>query len=86
MFGGKFPDITPIQVVAVVGSVIAILVAYGVNLSTAQQDSIMDLVKIVAPLLVVGDAAVRGARNYRAAKVESAKAINGAPVPRQPGE
>jgi hypothetical protein len=62
------PDITPAQVVAVVGAVIAILVAYGVDLSAAQQDSIMNLVSILAPVLIAGDATVRAARNYRAAK------------------
>lgn len=68
MFSGKMPDITAAQVVAIVGSIIAMIVAYGVDLSQSQVDTILDFVKVIAPVLIGGDAALRASRNYRAAK------------------
>lgn len=64
----RFPSITAAQVVAIVGAIIATAVAFGVDLSQSQQDTIINLVSILAPVLIAGDATVRAARNYRRAK------------------
>jgi prolipoprotein diacylglyceryltransferase len=69
MLKGNMPDITAAQIIAVVGSLIGVIVAFGVDLSAVQQDAIMDVVKIVAPVLIAGDAVIRTGRNYRAARV-----------------
>ena len=56
------PDITPAQALAVVGAVIGVLVAAGLPLSQALQDSIIQLVTVIAPILLVSDAIVRHGR------------------------
>ncbi len=56
------PDITPAQVLAVVGAVIGVLVAAGLPLSQSLQDSIIQLVTVIAPILLVSDAVVRHGR------------------------
>ncbi len=61
--GGRFPDITLAQVVAVVGSLFGLLVAFGIDVSQAKQDSIVDFIKVVAPVLIASDAALRIGRN-----------------------
>lgn len=63
IFRGLRPDITPAQVVALVGSVVALLVSFGVDLSAEQRDSILTLVGILAGLLLVSDAGLRVGRN-----------------------
>ena len=50
MFHGQMPDITPAQVLAVIGNVIAVAVAFGVHLSKGQEDAIL----AVAGLFLVG--------------------------------
>jgi 3-keto-L-gulonate-6-phosphate decarboxylase len=64
----KSPDITPAQIVAVVGAVIAVAVAGGLNISQDLQDSIIRLVSILAPILIAGDAVVRHGRATGSAK------------------
>lgn len=59
----KLPDITPAQIVAIAGSLFAVLAAAGLPLSQALQDSIIDLVTVVAPVLLVGDAVIRHGRS-----------------------
>ncbi len=56
------PDITPAQVLAVVGAVIGVLVAAGLPLSQSLQDSIIQLVTVIAPILLISDAAIRHGR------------------------
>lgn len=56
------PDVTPAQMIAIVGSIIAVLVAGGLPLSQDLQDSIIRLVTVVAPILLVSDAAIRHGR------------------------
>ena len=56
------PDITPAQALAVVGAVIGVLVAAGLPLSQALQDSIIQLVTVIAPILLISDAVVRHGR------------------------
>lgn len=66
----KTPDITPAQVVAVVGSVIGALVAFGVDITQAQTDAVLQLVTVVAGVLIAGDAVVRHGRATGTAKKE----------------
>ena len=40
MFSGPMPNITPAQIVAVIGNVIAVAVAFGLHLSKQQEDEI----------------------------------------------
>lgn len=63
MFGGLRPDVTPAQLIAVVGSIIGVAVAFGLDISDRQQDAILNLVAIVSGSLIGGDAVLRGARN-----------------------
>jgi multisubunit Na+/H+ antiporter MnhB subunit len=58
----KTPDITPAQIVAVVGAVIAVLVAFGVDLSKEQVDAVIQAVAVIAGVLIAGDAVVRHGR------------------------
>jgi hypothetical protein len=58
----KTPDVTPVQAVALVGAVLAVAASFGFDLSQQQQDSIMQLVSIVAGLLLAGDAVIRHGR------------------------
>ncbi len=57
------PDVTPAQLVAIVGSILAVIVAFGLDLSQDKQDSIIQLVTILAPLIVGGDAVIRHGRS-----------------------
>ncbi len=58
----KTPDITPAQLIAIVGSVLGLVVAAGLPLSDALQAQIVDLVQILAPILLGADAAIRAGR------------------------
>jgi prolipoprotein diacylglyceryltransferase len=58
----KTPDITPAQIIAIVGAIIGVAVAAGLNISKDLQDSIIRLVTILAPVLIVGDGVVRHGR------------------------
>lgn len=58
----KTPDITPAQIIAVVGAAFAVLVAGGLPLSQDLQDAIIRLVTILAPILIVGDSVIRHGR------------------------
>lgn len=59
----KMPDITPAQIVAVVGAIIGVLVSSGVDMTQQLQDAILNLVTILSSALVVGDAVVRHGRS-----------------------
>jgi hypothetical protein len=58
----KTPDITPAQAVAVVGALLAVAASFGFDLSQQQQDSVMQLVSIVAGVLLAGEAVIRHGR------------------------
>jgi hypothetical protein len=58
----KTPDVTPAQMVAVAGAIVAVAAAFGFDLTQQQQDAVMQLVSIVAGLLIAGDAVVRHGR------------------------
>jgi len=64
----KTPDITPAQVVAIVGAVLAVAASFGFDISQDSKDSIMQLVTVLASALLVGDAAIRHGRATGAAK------------------
>lgn len=57
------PDITTAQVVAIGGAVLGVAVAAGLPLSKELQDSIIQLITVLAPLLLIGDAAIRNGRS-----------------------
>ena len=58
----KTPDITPAQIVAVVGACLAVAASFGFDIWQDSKDSIMQLVSVLASVLIVGDAAVRHGR------------------------
>lgn len=64
----KTPDITPAQIVALVGSAIALLSAFGLPLSQEQSQAILNFVQVVAPVLLASDAVIRFGRAMMAAK------------------
>ena len=59
----KTPDMTPAQYVAITGAILGVLVAGGLDISQELQDQIMNLITVLAPLLVVGDATIRHGRS-----------------------
>lgn len=58
----KTPDVTPVQMVAVAGALLAVAASFGFDVTQQQQDAIMQLVSIVAGLLLAGDAVIRHGR------------------------
>jgi hypothetical protein len=58
----KTPDVTPAQIVTVVGAGIAMAVAFGAPVSKDQSDAIMDFVTVTGPVLLGADAIIRAAR------------------------
>jgi hypothetical protein len=58
----KTPDLTPAQIVAILGSVLTLAVSFGVDISQAQQDALLQCVGLIAGALIVGDAVVRHGR------------------------
>lgn len=57
------PDLTPAQIIAVVGAALGVLVAGGLDISNDLQDSIIQLVTVLAPLLLASDAVIRHGRS-----------------------
>lgn len=57
------PDISVAQVVAVVGAVLGVLVAAGLDISKDLQDAIISLITVLAPVLIAGDALIRHGRS-----------------------
>ena len=62
MFGGQMPNITAAQIVAIVGNAIAVAVAFGVTLSTQQQDALIALAGSLGAILVLSDSHLRSKR------------------------
>lgn len=65
------PDITKAQVAAVAQALLAVVVAFGVNITEEQSVALLGLSGIVAAVLTLADAAIRRGR---------AKALGGTPV------
>ncbi len=59
----SLPEISTAQIVAVVGSVLGVLVAAGLDVSKELQDSIISLVTVLGPVLIAGDALIRHGRS-----------------------
>lgn len=59
---GRMPDITPAQLVAIVGAVIAVAVSFGANISREQQEAILGLTAAICAVLFAADAHVRSNR------------------------
>lgn len=56
------PDITKAQLIALVQAILAVVVAFGVNLSQAQQTALLGLAGAVAIVLPMADAIIRNGR------------------------
>lgn len=85
LLSGLKPDITPAQIVAfLIAGVPHLLVLLGVDLS-AEQDSALDKLLMLAGALIGGDVLLRGARNAANAKIEAA-ALTPVPSPVQVGQ
>jgi hypothetical protein len=67
LISGLSPDITPAQLVAIVGNVIAVAIAFGAHITKQQQDAILALVGALGAFLIASDAHVRGRRSQAAA-------------------
>jgi hypothetical protein len=66
------PDITPAQIIAVVGAVLGVAVAGGLDISQDLQDKILNLITVLAPILLVADAGIRHGRATGSANKDSA--------------
>jgi hypothetical protein len=57
------PDVTKVQIIALVQAVIGLLAAFGLDLSKAQSEAILELTGQLGVALILADAALRGMRN-----------------------
>lgn len=64
------PDVTKVQIIAFVGSLLALLTAFGLPLTEGQEQAIIDLVEKTAPLAIAADAVIRFGRSKHLAKPE----------------
>ena len=71
---GTRPDITTAQIVAIVGNVIAVAIAFGAHITKQQQDAILALVGGLGAFLIASDAHLRGRRAHASAVRELATA------------
>jgi hypothetical protein len=82
IFVGQMPDITPAQIIGVVGNVIAVAVAFGVPIDAGQRDAILALAGAFGAILVASDAHLRGRRANAVAMHQAAVvAATTAPAP-----
>lgn len=58
----RTPDLTPAQVVSIVGSVLALAIALGAPISHEASSAILGLVTVLAPVLLGADAVIRHGR------------------------
>lgn len=77
------PDFTRAQLVAIVQAVIAVAVAFSVNLSSGQQYALVGLAAVIAGILIPSDVKLRGNRASNADKIAEAKAAAPPPAPRR---
>lgn len=63
MISGPMPDITPAQIAAIVGWVVAQLVAFGLVSQEREQLAVSIGATVLAGVLKVADAYLRGKRN-----------------------
>ena len=67
------PSITSAQVGAVIAQVIAVAVAFGVDLDTAQQSSLLGLSGIIAIAIIWADQQIRKNRAQNAEAINATK-------------
>lgn len=65
------PDVTKVQIVAIVQPVIATAIAFGVPITDAQSVALMSLAGAVSSFLVLADALIRSGRSRALANPES---------------
>jgi hypothetical protein len=63
----KRPDVTPAQIVGLIGSALALIVAFGVDLSADQQAAVIDFAGKAVAALFGSDALIRFGRSRIAA-------------------
>jgi hypothetical protein len=61
---GRIPDITPAQVIGILGAVLAVAISFGVDISREQQEAILALAAAVAAILFAADAHLRTRRAH----------------------
>lgn len=66
----RMPDVTPVQIVAVIGAAITIAVVFGVSITTEQREAILAFVGVIASVLLHSDAKIRNGRAAIAAAGE----------------
>ncbi|WP_217923766.1 hypothetical protein [Miltoncostaea oceani] len=86
MLGLKTPDITPAQVVAVVGAILGVLLAAGLDISDDLRDAIILLVTVLAPTVIGGDAVIRNGRAKAAAAAAAPVNVEIDGIPSDPHE
>lgn len=59
----KTPDMTPAQLVAIVGAIVAVAVSFGVPISAGERDAILQLAAILGSVLFASDALIRHGRS-----------------------
>ena len=89
MFLGQMPDITPAQILAIVGNIIAVAIAFGVHITKEQQDAVLALTGALGAFLIASDAHLRGRRAHadavrHAAEVQAGVARPAAAQQRSP--
>lgn len=72
-FKGKTPDITPVQLTAVIGAAITVAAAFGLHISHAQRDALLNLAQVVFPVLIAADALIRHGRSRQLAPAQVAE-------------
>lgn len=86
MLGLMTPDITPAQVVAVVGAILGVLLAAGLDISDDLRDAIILLVTVLAPTVIGGDAVIRNGRAKAAAAAAAPPNVEIDGIPSDPHE
>lgn len=69
----KTPDLTTVQIIAIVQAAVGLLVAFGAPVSPQQSDAIIQLCTALAVALPLADAHVRNGRASNATDVQAAK-------------
>lgn len=59
----KTPDVTPAQWGAIIAAIAALAAAFGLDISQDKQDAITNLVIVLAPIVILADAAIRHGRS-----------------------
>lgn len=86
MLGMRTPDITTAQIVAVVGAIIGVLLAAGLDISDDLRDAIILLVTVLAPVVIGGDAVIRNGRAKAAALAAQPVNVEIDAIPSDPHE